>query len=65
MLIKNIYKSKRQIEREVLIMETIEKGFKYRIYPKNNQIEQIEVMFKAKRYVWNYFLKIKNYLIFY
>lgn len=39
-------------------METIEKGFKYRIYPKDNQIEQIENMFNAKRYVWNYFLNI-------
>ena len=42
-------------------METIEKGFKYRIYPKNSQIEQIEVMFKAKRYVWNYFLNINKH----
>lgn len=39
-------------------METIEKGFKYRIYPKDNQIEQIENMFNAKRYVYNYFLNI-------
>lgn len=43
------------------MMETIEKGFKYRIYPKNNQIEQIEIMFKAKRYVWNYFLNINKH----
>jgi len=42
-------------------METIEKGFKYRIYPKNNQIEQIENMFKAKRFVWNYFLNINKH----
>ena len=42
-------------------MKTIEKGFKYRIYPKNNQIEQIEVMFKAKRYIWNYFLNINKH----
>ena len=42
-------------------METIEKGFKYRIYPKNNQTEQIEVMFKAKIYVWNYFLNINKH----
>ena len=42
-------------------MKTIEKGFKYRIYPKNNQIEQIKVMFKAKRYVWNYFLNINKH----
>ena len=39
-------------------METIEKGFKYRIYPKESQIEQIELMFKAKRFVWNHFLKL-------
>ena len=39
-------------------METIEKGFKYRIYPKESQVEQIESMFNAKRYVWNYFLNI-------
>lgn len=43
------------------MMETIEKGFKYRIYPKNNQIEQIEIMFKAKIYVWNYFLNINKH----
>lgn len=42
-------------------METIEKGFKYRIYPKDNQIEQIEIMFKAKIYVWNYFLNINKH----
>ena len=39
-------------------METAEKGFRYRIYPKDNQIEQIENMFNAKRYVYNYFLNI-------
>ena len=42
-------------------MDTIEKGFKYRIYPKDNQIEQIEIMFKAKIYVWNYFLNINKH----
>ena len=42
-------------------METIEKGFKYRIYPKDSQTEQIENMFKAKRYVWNYFLNINKH----
>lgn len=42
-------------------MQTIEKGFKYRIYPKKNQIEQIELMFSAKRYVWNYFLNINKH----
>ena len=39
-------------------METIEKGFKYRIYPKKSQIEQIELMFNAKRFIWNHFLKL-------
>ena len=42
-------------------MQTIEKGFKYRIYPKDNQIEKIENMFAAKRYVWNYFLNINKH----
>lgn len=42
-------------------MDTIEKGFKYRIYPKDSQTEQIENMFKAKRYVWNYFLNINKH----
>ena len=42
-------------------MQTIEKGFKYRIYPKKNQVEQIELMFKAKRFVWNYFLNINKH----
>ena len=42
-------------------MNTIEKGFKYRMYPKQNQIEQLELMFKAKRYVWNYFLNINKH----
>lgn len=32
-------------------METIEKGFKYRMYPNKTQINQIELSFKAKRYV--------------
>ena len=44
-------------------METAEKGFRYRIYPKDNQIEQIENMFKAKRYVCNYFLNINKHSI--
>ena len=42
-------------------MNTIEKGFKYRIYPKKFQIEQIELMFNAKRFVWNYFLNINKH----
>ncbi|APH20905.1 RNA-guided endonuclease TnpB family protein [Clostridium botulinum] len=40
---------------------TIEKGFKYRIYPNKTQINQIELSFKAKRYVWNYFLNINKH----
>jgi putative transposase len=40
---------------------TLEKGFKYRIYPKDSQIELIENMFKAKRFVWNYFLNINKH----
>ncbi|WP_061332059.1 RNA-guided endonuclease TnpB family protein [Clostridium botulinum] len=40
---------------------TIQKGFKYRIYPNKTQIEQIELSFKAKRYVWNYFLNINKH----
>lgn len=43
------------------IENTITKGFKYRIYPTNTQIEQIELSFKAKRYVWNYFLNINKH----
>ena len=34
------------------------RGFKYRIYPKENQILKLEEMFRAKRYVWNYFLEL-------
>ncbi len=36
----------------------MEKGFRYRIYPTASQIKQIEIMFKAKRFVWNYFLDL-------
>ncbi|MBN3351943.1 transposase [Clostridium botulinum] len=39
----------------------MQKGFKYRIYPNKTQIEQIELSFKAKRYVWNYFLNINKH----
>ena len=34
------------------------RGFKYRIYPKENQILKLEEMFCAKRYVWNCFLEL-------
>lgn len=40
---------------------TLSKGFKYRIYPTKTQIEQIELSFRAKRYVWNYFLNINKH----
>ncbi|NFF77353.1 IS200/IS605 family element transposase accessory protein TnpB [Clostridium sporogenes] len=40
---------------------TIAKGFKYRIYPNKTQINQIELSFNAKRYVWNYFLNINKH----
>ena len=36
----------------------MEKGFEYRIYLNKAQEKQIEVMFSAKRYIWNYFLKL-------
>ena len=36
----------------------MEKGFKYRIYPTKKQENQLEVMFKAKRFVWNHFLDL-------
>lgn len=38
---------------------TIEKGFKYRIYPNKSQQKQLQLMFKAKRFVWNHFLKLQ------
>lgn len=36
----------------------MEKGFQYRIYPNRTQQEQIQQFFKAKRFVWNYFLNL-------
>ncbi|MDV3427622.1 MAG: helix-turn-helix domain-containing protein, partial [Bacillota bacterium] len=39
-------------------MNTIEKGFKYRIYLNKSQQMQVELFFNAKRFVWNYFLKL-------
>lgn len=39
-------------------MNTIEKGFKYCIYPNKSQQKQIELFFNAKRFVWNHFLKL-------
>ncbi|MGH4123960.1 MAG: RNA-guided endonuclease TnpB family protein [Clostridium sp.] len=34
------------------------KAYKYRIYPSEIQIEQLQINFTAKRFVWNYFLKL-------
>ncbi|GAA0082988.1 RNA-guided endonuclease TnpB family protein [Clostridium sp. CTA-6] len=45
----------------IIEKNTITKGFKYRIYPNKTQIKQIELSFKAKRYVWNYFLNINKH----
>ncbi len=36
----------------------MEKGFKYRVYLTKNQEKQLEIMFRAKRFVWNYFLDL-------
>lgn len=36
----------------------MEKGFKYRLYPTKVQENQLEIMFKAKRFVWNHFLDL-------
>lgn len=44
-----------------MLENTLEKGFKYRIYPNKTQQEQIELMFKSKRFVWNYFLNINKH----
>ena len=40
----------------------INKGFKYRIYPNNVQIQKIEQCFGNVRYVYNYFLNYKKEL---
>lgn len=42
------------------ILNLVEKGYKYRIYPNKAQSEQIETMFRAKRFVWNYFLNLNK-----
>ena len=34
------------------------KGFVYRIYPKTEQESNLNVMFQAKRFVWNHFLEM-------
>jgi len=39
-------------------VKTLEKGFKYRIYPNKTQQKQLKIMFDAKRFVWNYFLDL-------
>ena len=37
-----------------------EKGFKYRIYPNKSQEKQLQVVFRAKRFVWNHFLSLNK-----
>ena len=44
----------------VKILNLVEKGYKYRIYPSESQKEYIENMFKAKRFVWNHFLSLNK-----
>ena len=34
------------------------RGFVYRIYPNKKQEAGLNIMFHAKRFVWNYFLEI-------
>lgn len=36
------------------------KGFKYRIYPDKSQEKQLQVVFRAKRFVWNHFLSMNK-----
>ena len=44
-------------------MEKIMKGYVFRLYPNDKQIELIEKSFGCSRYIYNYFLsKNKNYI---
>ena len=44
-------------------MERIMKGYVFRLYPNDKQIELIEKSFGCSRYIYNYFLsKNKNYI---
>ena len=47
----------------VWYMENIMKGYVFRLYPNDKQIELIEKSFWCSRYIYNYFLsKNKNYI---
>lgn len=41
-------------------MNSVEKGYVYRIYPNKTQIKQLDTIFWGKRYVWNYFLHLNK-----
>lgn len=41
-------------------MKTINKSYKVRIYPNNNQIELLDKHFGCVRFIYNHFLNIKN-----
>ncbi len=44
-------------------MEKVLRGYIFRLYPSNKQIELIEKSFGCYRYIYNYFLdKNKNYI---
>ena len=44
-------------------MEKVLKGYIFRLYPNDKQIELIEKSFGCSRYIYNYFLgKNKNYI---
>jgi len=38
------------------MVNQVEKGYKFRIYPNKNQQKQLEIMFGCARFVYNYFL---------
>ena len=38
------------------MVNQVEKGYKFRIYPNKNQQKQLEIMFGCTRFVYNYFL---------
>ena len=47
----------------MLFNKKIMRGYIFRLYPNNNQIELIEKSFGCSRYIYNYFLsKNKNYI---
>ncbi|WP_432205491.1 RNA-guided endonuclease TnpB family protein (plasmid) [Cetobacterium somerae] len=42
-------------------MIKLNKGYKYRFYPTEEQKQQIQLNFNANRYIWNQFLAIKSF----